>query len=123
MKKGEYQIRKVDGELLPIQAWEFDLLGIGPLIVHRDPTYPNTWTVSDPVTGGVIKRQASTRKGAIQEVTDEVHVDQAWNQRMFTEFLAYFLEKYSDNPTDYYKKQQEAEEEERNGSKKLNAGG
>lgn len=112
MKKGEYQIREAgSGELVPVQAWEFDLLGIGPLIVHRDPMYPNTWSVSEPVTGGIIKRQYSTRKGAIQGVTEIVHVHQEWGKETFIDYQKFLLTKYADIPTDYYKKQQEAEEE------------
>lgn len=111
MIKGNYQVRKNDGTLIPVQAWEFELLGIGPLIVHRDVQYPNTWTTSDPMSGSFLYRNEATRKGAIQKVTNRVHVEEGWNRDDFDDWQARWLRKYADSPTDYYKQKQQEERE------------
>lgn len=113
MKKGTYQIRKASGGLREVQAWEFDLLGIGPLIVTKDPDFSNLWSVVEPRTGAFFTARHKTRKAAIQVATDIVHVEEFVNKERFEREVRRYLERYDPDHTDYYKKLQEEEESAR----------
>ena len=110
MKKGTYDVRMGDGELVPVTAWEFDLFGLDTLIVHKDVEYSNQWTVSEPRSGGTCLRLQKTRKGAIEESYRIFHQDRHFSQEEFEDLVQGVLNRFPDTPTKYLKEKQDASE-------------
>lgn len=97
MKKGTYDVRMGSGDLVSVTASEFELPGIGVLIVHRDVEYDKQWTISEPRSGATFLRMADdTRKRAIEKagalgITPEV----------FEKAVSQVLEKHKEKQTTY----------------------
>lgn len=101
MKKGTYDVRMGNGDLVSVTAWEFELFGLGTLIVHRDVEYDKQWTVSEPRCGATFTRLHDTRKGAIEKATAMVHQERVISQDAFEFYVNSFSQQYIGNPTKY----------------------